>query len=207
MQTILQNLALIGDVWVIYLLIAASLLSLAVMVERWMVFSRNRGDVTVLMDGLGERLEKKDIKGALEFTRGFPNVEGRVAVAGLEHFSKGAASVEEAMSARIIRERKHLGKKLIILSTLGNNAPFIGLFGTVLGIIKAFNDLAVSGSSGVSVVMAGISSALIATAFGIAVAVPAVIANNYFRNRLNEVRSNAEEVSKMLLLYIKAQGK
>ena len=80
------------------------------------------------------------------------------------------------MSSRWLRERLKLDKRLIVLSTLGNNAPFIGLFGTVLGIIKAFNDLAASGQSGVSVVMAGISSALVATAFGILVAIPAVVA-------------------------------
>jgi biopolymer transport protein ExbB len=109
------------------------------------------------------------------------------------------------MSARWLRERMKLDKRLIILSTLGNNAPFIGLFGTVLGIIKAFNDLAASGQSGVSVVMAGISSALVATAFGILVAIPAVVANNYFVSRLKQMQANTESLSGILLAYLKSE--
>lgn len=75
-------------------------------------------------------------------------VEARVAAAGLAHFAKGPASVSEAMTSRLVLERAALERNLIILGSLGNNAPFIGLFGTVLGIIKAFNDLATSGQSG-----------------------------------------------------------
>ena len=94
-----------------------------------------------------------------------------------------------------------------MLATMGNNAPFVGLFGTVLGIIKAFNDLALTGQSGVTVVMAGISSALIATAFGILVAIPAVVANNYFASRLKQTQTGTESLSHIILAYLKEDKK
>ena len=79
------------------------------------------------------------------------------------------------MESLIIQEKHKMDKGLVILGTLGNNAPFIGLFGTVIGIIKAFHDLAQNPEGGPSVVMAGVSEALVATAVGILVAIPAVI--------------------------------
>jgi len=93
-----------------------------------------------------------------------------------------------------------------VLGTLGNNAPFIGLLGTVLGVIKAFNDLALSGSSGVSVVMAGISSALVATAFGILVALPAVIANNIFQTELKKKLANTQSLIHLFQVYLKDES-
>ena len=90
---------------------------------------------------------------------------------------------------------------------MGNNAPFIGLFGTVLGIIKAFNDLAITGQGGVSVVMAGISAALIATALGILTAIPAVMANNFFVARLKRLQANTDSLSRLLLAFLKEEPK
>jgi biopolymer transport protein ExbB len=127
-----------------------------------------------------------------------------VAAAGLERWIMGPEAVEDVMAAALIGERLALEKRLIILGTLGNNAPFVGLFGTVLGIIRSFNDLAVTGSSGVSVVMAGISAALVATAFGILVAIPAVIANNYFNTRLEEMAASSDRLSRVLLSHLRA---
>jgi len=199
------KIALFGDVWVLYLLLAASILSLAVMADRWWAFATQKGDLALLLDGLAEKLEAHDLGGATALAQASPRVEARVALEGLRNFSKGPASVEEVMTSRWLRERLKLDKRLIVLSTLGNNAPFIGLVGTVLGIIKAFNDLAASGQSGVAVVMAGISSALVATAFGILVAIPAVVANNYFASRLKQMQANTESLSRVLLAYLKSE--
>jgi biopolymer transport protein ExbB/TolQ len=205
MTDMFLKIALLGDTWVLWLLMAASVLSLAVMADRWWAFSSQSGDLSALMDGLAEKLEAHDLKGAEALAATSKRVEARVALEGLRNFAKGPASVEEVMSSRWLRERLNLDKRLIILSTLGNNAPFVGLFGTVLGIIKAFNDLAASGQSGVAVVMAGISAALIATAFGILVAIPAVVANNYFVSRLRQMQANTESLSKILLAYLKSE--
>jgi biopolymer transport protein ExbB/TolQ len=95
-----------------------------------------------------------------------------------------------------------LERYLSILGTLGNIAPFIGLFGTVVGIIRAFRDLAVSGSGGPSVVAAGISEALITTAAGLVVAIPAVIAYNYFLRRVGTVMTEIEAASKKLRVIL-----
>jgi biopolymer transport protein ExbB len=92
-----------------------------------------------------------------------------------------------------------LEKNLLILGTLGNNAPFIGLFGTVLGIIKAFNDLAVAGTSGPTIVMRGVSEALVATAMGLLIAIPAVAAYNYFQGKIKRSMLNSDRLSRLLL--------
>jgi len=203
MNEIFKVLALTGDVWVLWLLLAASVWSVAVMVERYITFTRGKGDIAAFMDNLAAHLNKHDIKGAIKLAESLNRVEAKVALEGLNNMAKGPATVEEVMTSRWLREKMKLEKHLIILATLGNNAPFVGLFGTVLGIIKAFNDLAVTGQSGVTVVMAGISSALIATAFGILVAIPAVIANNYFATRLKQVQQNSENMSHILLAFLK----
>jgi biopolymer transport protein ExbB len=199
---ILKQLALAGDVWVLWVLIAASVLSLGVILERWWVFRKNRLDFPRFLDDWARRVEKKDLPGARQAAQHAVGIEARVALAGLENFGKGPASVEEAMTSRLVLERATLEKHLIILGSLGNNAPFIGLFGTVLGIITAFNDLAISGQSGVSVVMAGISSALVATALGIFVAVPAVIATNAFHTRLKRLTTNAQSLIHMTQVFL-----
>jgi biopolymer transport protein ExbB len=205
MSLIFMHLALLGDTWVIVLLILASIGSIGVMIERATVFNRNKGDLASLMDSLAACLEKRDIPGAIALAEKSERVEARVALVGLKSFPKGAAAVEEVMVAHWLREKMELERYLIILGTLGNNAPFVGLFGTVLGVIKAFNDLGMTGQSGVAVVMSGISSALIATAFGILVAIPAVIANNFFLTRLKEIQTNTDGLSRILLAYLKQE--
>ncbi len=192
MNEIFKKLALVGDVWVLWILVAASIASLGVMIDRWRLFWQSRAEFGALLESLTTALERGDIMAARKVTREHKSVEARVALAGLTHSVLGLAAMENAMSARWISERSLLEKNLMVLGTLGNNAPFIGLFGTVLGIIKAFNDLALAGGSGANVVMSGISSALIATAFGIFVAIPAVAANNYFYARLRRIGSNCQ---------------
>lgn len=206
MNEIFKKLALLGDVWVLWLLLAASVVSLGVIFERWWFFRRGNSSFPAFLDDLGKRLDRNDLAGARQLARATPGVEAKVALAGLVNLSKGPASVEEAMTSRLVLERSHLEKNLVILGTLGNNAPFIGLFGTVLGIIKAFNDLAVTGGSGVSVVMSGISSALIATAFGILVAIPAVMANNFFHTKLRRIVSNSQSMIHLFQIYLQDES-
>jgi len=206
MNELFKKLALMGDVWVLWLLMVASVVSLGVILERWWHYRKSKVDFPRFLDQLADLFEKRDDSGALKLASETTGVEGRVALAGLSHRHKGPASVEEAMTSRLVLERSQLEKNLIVLGTLGNNAPFVGLFGTVLGIIKAFNDLAVTGQSGIGVVMAGISSALIATAFGILVAIPAVAANNAFLTRLKRVGANAQSLIHMVQVYLRDEG-
>jgi biopolymer transport protein ExbB/TolQ len=203
MTEIFKKLALVGDVWVLWILLAASVFSIGVIFERWWFFRKNNLNFSWFLDSLTGFLEEGNLSGARNLIEGVNTIESRVAGAGLNNLFKGPASVEEAMTSKLALERSQLDRNLIILGTLGNNAPFVGLFGTVLGIIKAFNDLAVSGSSGVSVVMAGISSALIATAFGILVAIPAVVANNVFQTYLKKKLANTNSVTHLFQVYLK----
>lgn len=207
MTQLFLKAALVGDTWVLYLLLAASIYSVSVIVGRVRVFRANRVDVPTLLESLQAALDKGDMKAAMQAAQNAGGVEGRVAEAGLNALHQGAESAEELMGARLIRERQVLEKDLIVLGTLGNNAPFVGLFGTVLGIIKAFNDLAMSGSGGAAVVMAGISTALVATAFGILVAIPAVIANNYFLSKLRMTLANADAVTRVVAAHAKHSSK
>jgi biopolymer transport protein ExbB len=118
---------------------------------------------------------------------------------GLNHREGGLGSIQEATTAYLLRQRKLLDRGLVVLATLGNNAPFIGLFGTVLGIIKAFHDLGTNPAGGAQVVMAGISEALVATAIGLLVAIPAVIAFNYFQRQIKVISTDAQAMVSTLV--------
>jgi biopolymer transport protein ExbB len=103
-------------------------------------------------------------------------------------------------------QHKHdLERGLAFLGTLGNNAPFIGLFGTVLGIIKAFRDLAENSQAGAQAVMAGISEALVSTAIGLMVAIPAVIAFNFFQRQVRAHVTNADTLAHVILAELRAE--
>jgi biopolymer transport protein ExbB len=106
------------------------------------------------------------------------------------------------MSGAKARLRVDLERNLGVLGTLGNNAPFIGLFGTVLGIIKAFADLSKNSGGGAGAVMAGISEALVATAVGLMVAIPAVIGFNFFQGKVRKTMARVDAVAHMVLASI-----
>ncbi|HSP06198.1 MAG TPA: MotA/TolQ/ExbB proton channel family protein, partial [Acidobacteriota bacterium] len=155
-QTLLK-LALVGGEWVLYLLLLSSVLSLAVMIQKAILFYRSRIDWDEFSDMLSSFLNRADTIAALEYAKRFPNPAARTIVAGLGNLDKGAAAVEEVLIGKRISEKFRMENRLMILGTLGNNAPFIGLFGTVLGIIKAFHDLSMSQNPNPSVVMSGVS--------------------------------------------------
>ena len=161
-------LTLHGAGWVLWLLVGLSVVSLGVMLERLWYFKNHRMESAILARDIRYLLDKANVEGE------------RRPVDGELFRTRLAAAVEGAKG----RERIRLERNLSFLATLGSNAPFIGLFGTVLGIIKAFHDLSHSLGGGPSVVMAGISEALVATAVGLMVAIPAVVAYNYFNRRV-----------------------
>jgi biopolymer transport protein ExbB len=200
---LLLNFTLMGGEWVLYILLLLSMLSIAIMVERALYFRRNKADVSALMEGVTARIKDGKPDEALGLARGINAVEARVIEIGISNIKSGRRAMEELMSAKIISERIALEKNLIFLGTLGNNAPFIGLFGTVLGVIKAFNDLSMTGSGSSQVVMRGISEALVATAIGLFVAIPAVVAFNYFQRRAKVLLSNSDAAARMLLSQVK----
>lgn len=171
-----------GALATMWLLVILSVICVAVFVERVVRRRADRTDPALLTalettprwsGDLMDRLEKAD------------GLEARALKAGVIVASGGADAVEAQLAAEMIRARETLSENLLWLGTIGANAPFIGLFGTVLGVLRAFGDLSLDTQGGAEAVMGGISEALVATAIGLAVAIPAVMMFNYL-NRRNE---------------------
>ncbi|MFH1725604.1 MAG: MotA/TolQ/ExbB proton channel family protein [Elusimicrobiota bacterium] len=194
--TFLNTLALTGGEWVIYLLLICSVVAGAVILERAIVLWREGGHLTRLREALAGD-PGGDLEAMGKVVRAHGGAAGRVLQAGFARVRQGAESVADHLVAATLIEKVGLERRLLILGTLGNNAPFIGLFGTVLGVIKAFHDLARKGSNP-EAVMEGLSEALIATAVGLFVAIPCVIAFNYFQGKVKELLAGTESLGRML---------
>jgi biopolymer transport protein ExbB len=191
--------------WVLWLLVALSLASVAVMIERALFYRRRRIDVDELREGLGRLLAEGDFRGAADLLAGRDSLETNVVLYGLRDYEKGPEAVEDLLSGAAQKERERYEQRLSFLATVASNSPFIGLFGTVLGIIRAFRDLSGNMAEASSTVMAGISEALVATAVGLLVAIPAVVAFNAFKNRVKAAATNTYLLSRILLSQLKAR--
>ncbi len=190
-----------GAEWVMYALLALSVASIAVILERALFFrrsGRSRAATVIPLLAYGRleqaRLEVEDQTG----------LEAEVVRAAIGAAEGGPASVAEMVACTIRRERPAYERGLGFLGTLGSNAPFLGLFGTVVGIIKAFADLGIGSAkgAGAAAVMAGLSEALVATAVGIFVAIPAVVAFNAYNRRLRGIVARAEALSHALASHL-----
>ncbi len=197
----LLALSLIGTEWVLWLLVLLSVVSVAVMLERLWCFYRLRLNLRPFTHELTRCLSSGEYERAIALCEQSRAIESQVALAAFRNRGRGIQAVEQSMLNVLIGQRQQLDRGLVVLGTLGNNAPFIGLFGTVLGIIQAFNDLSHNPEGGVSVVMAGISEALVATAVGLLVAIPAVIAFNGFQRLVKRKVANADAVMKLVLTH------
>jgi biopolymer transport protein ExbB len=185
----LLGVTLTSAEWVLWLLIVLSVLSIALMLERTVYFATHRLPDSELLALKLARGEFDAVRTAIQGKKG---MEAAVIREGLASSTQGADTVEQVIASTVARERPQYERYLSFLGTLGNNAPFIGLFGTVLGIIKAFHDLGAANVRGAAIqqtVMAGISEALVATAVGLAVAIPAVVAFNAFSRQLKTLTS------------------
>ncbi len=193
------NFTLLGAEWVLWLLVALSILSVGVMIERALYFRARRIDAEALVAAARKAVADDDPSAVEQQYGDSQALAARVAVRGLRERDHGVEAAAEAMNSEKTRGRGEHERLLIVLGTLGNNAPFIGLFGTVLGIIKAFEDLSQDTQGGADVVMSGISEALVATAVGLLVAIPAVIAFNYFNRRVRAALIATDEVAHAIL--------
>ena len=193
-----------GSRWVLWLLLTLSLFAVAVMVERiWFFFQEKQSKKT--LDDAMAALPKSGAAAALKILGEAKSMQAAVVRAGLATAQDGAASVEEHIAAVVESERLRYERGLAFLGTLGSNAPFVGLFGTVLGIIRAFHDLAANSAQGAQAVMAGIAEALVATAVGLLVAIPAVAAYNAFSRHVETAAAAAGGLGHAVLAYIKAE--
>jgi len=202
----LLSFALGGVAWVLWLLVGLSLLCVAVAIERAVFLWQNRTPTHALNAALLKFTKADDLQQLDRDLQEIGGAESRVLLAGVGAAEKGASSVEEALAAAASIERMRRERLIFLLGTVGSNAPFIGLLGTVLGIIKAFQDLAMNQAEAASAVMAGISEALVATAVGLLVAIPAVILFNLFQRVNRQFLGRVESSSHVLLAYLKADG-
>jgi biopolymer transport protein ExbB/TolQ len=169
--------------------------------------------VVVLREGEGvaKALRNNDRDAAVKLLRSAKAVETDVVAEALAYYEQGADSFSEMVEKEMHDRRGEVESGLLFLGTLGNNAPFIGLFGTVLGIVHSFRELgaanpAAGGSGNMDNVMNGIAEALISTAVGILVAIPAVVAYNVFSKRAQNIEANASALQNVVLAHLKSDG-
>lgn len=196
-----------GAAWVLYVLFALSVISLAIALERAAVFRRASTDASVLVRELRKLLRHGELRRAAQLLQG-DSTAARVVSAGLAEQHAGAKAAEEAMAASMGLERTRLETRLLFLGTVGNNAPFIGLLGTVIGVVGAFDALGATQAAQTAAslaperVMSAIAEALVATAVGLVVGIPAVAIFNYFSGRSTRVLADAETLGHVLLAYL-----
>ena len=197
-----------GASWVMWLMIGLSVISVAIMLERgWFYFSL-RDDIPKLASELRIQLHAGDIDAALRMLEASPSAEAAVVVAGLRDADRGMKAADESMQGAAALQRMKLERRLAYLGTLGNNAPFIGLFGTVIGVVQAFEQLGKQGaaaaatSAAPTAVMSAIAEALVATAVGLVVAIPAVAMYNFYQRLSRATLANTDALTHVLLSHL-----
>ncbi len=197
------ELSAVGSEWILWILVGLSVVSVAVMIERLIFYSGVQGRDSALVRALHAALADRDLAKAQELLRGATSPGARIAAQMLETSQRGPGSMAAIMAALRPGEKLRLERNLNFLGTVGSNSPFIGLLGTVLGIIETFRAIERSGVMGSAeysnAVMAGIYEALVATAVGLIVAIPAVIAFNFFQRRVKALLGEADALTNMVL--------
>lgn len=203
---ILLDAALIGAEWVLWVLVVLSLASVLIMLERGIFYAKRSVDAQSLRARLEKLLRERKFDEAATMLDEQPeSMESRVVLFGLRDWKRGADAVADRMAGAMSTEKSRYEKYLVFLATTGNNAPFIGLFGTVLGIIGAFANLASGSQEAAQMVMAAIGEALVATGVGLLVAIPAVIAFNVFKTRVKKSVSQTELLGSTVMAYLRGE--
>ena len=188
--------------WDMWLLLLISIVGLAVVIERLVFFATQHGDTKGLLRAIGAKISDDDIDGAIKVCRSQRGMLPRILEFGLQRGEKNRADITDALSIALMEHLNSLERNLGIIGTIAVIAPFVGLFGTVLGIIRAFSDIALKGNSTPAVVAAGVSEALVTTATGLIIAVIAVVFFNYFKTRIKSYNQEmivaANQMAEML---------
>ena len=198
-----------GAEWVLYLLLLVSVLSIALIFERFHFYYQASKGLTEFRKNIRDSIAQGKTNDAMQTAKTrfkdqtLPDMETEMTLNLLSHPETSAensyAALGEVAQDAVVRARLAWDKNLAILATIGSNAPFVGLFGTVLGIIKAFHDLSQQSNTGAQTVTSGISEALVATAIGLLVAIPAVVAYNLFQRRVKSALAEAEALKCYLI--------
>lgn len=183
-----------------FILIFCSVVSFAVIIERLIYYyRRSRTTRQDLIEQVRKEYNLNQIHNALELCQNIDTPTAKVAVAGLHLHGHDEKVISNAMEREITVETIKLERFTSIVATIGGTAVYIGLFGTVLGIMRAFGDIAKAGSGGMDIVTAGISESLICTAAGLFVAIPAVVAYNYFMRNIDNFVVDMELIASELV--------
>lgn len=199
--------AMLGATWVMWLLVALSVVGLAVILERAYYFFSTTDDIEALRKKLRETLGAKDLEGARDALKKGKGVESAVALAGVDSAPDGYKSAEERMGQQQMLSKLTMERNLAFLGTMGNNAPFIGLLGTVIGIMRAFREMNEAAGQVTTGLMSEIGEALVATAIGLIVALPSVAAYNMFQRLIKARITRAEALGKEVLAYLKSSAR
>lgn len=193
------NFSDLGAEWVMWLMVGLGFMMIVITVERLRLFMTTRVDAPALARGLVEALDARDHEKARKLVSAGRGMEERVVADAIEALPRGVFAVEQLMASSLARERQRYDRYLSLLGTVGNNAPFVGLFGTVIGIILAFKQLGANPKGGLEIVGPAIAEALVATAVGLVVAIPCVALFNMFKAMLKERVNNTEFLSRIVL--------
>jgi biopolymer transport protein ExbB len=188
---------------VMYILLLLSVIVVAIAIERLVFFASQHGDTKGLLRSIGTKIEGDDLPGAIKVCQAqSKGMLPRILEFGLVRGQKNRADITDALSIALMEHLNSLERNLGIIGTIAVIAPFVGLAGTVLGIIRAFQDIALKGNSTPAVVAGGVSEALVTTFFGLSVAIVAVVFFNYFKSRIKaynqEMIVAANQLAEML---------
>lgn len=205
LQHQLSGISHLGAGWIMWILVALSIASLAVVADRTLVLLRTRDDIRALQSEFTQLLREKQWQAALDRLLRSRSYEARVVAAGLEVAADGPRAAEQRMVGATQIARLAMEKRLAFLGTVGSNAPFVGLLGTVIGIVRSFAALDASGGKVSASLMSEVGEALIATAIGILVALPAVAFFNYFQRLIKARLTRADALSRELLASLETR--
>src|ERR687889_1841914 len=198
---------------IIITLAIMSIWSLTIMIQKWWSIRGAQAETKRFAPEFSQFLEEDNLTEAIKLAEGYKRshvarvlgnalsevkpliMDGSVTVADINSAER---AVEREMLMTIVDLKRGLG----VLATTGATAPFVGLLGTTMGIVNAFTGMAASGSGGLSAISAGIAAALITTAFGILVAIPAVWAYNYFTTKIDNLTAEMTYTSKEMIDYL-----
>ena len=176
-----------------YILLFCSILSVTILFERIIYYRKqSKTKRAEFMTRIERALKGNNIQRAIEICEETLTPFSNVVYSGLGLLGHHKKEISNAMEREITIETAKLERYISIVGTIGNTAVYIGLFGTVLGIIRAFHDIAAAGAGGMSIVIGGVAEALVCTATGLFVAIPAVIAFNYFTRKVDHFVNDME---------------
>jgi biopolymer transport protein ExbB/TolQ len=198
-----------GGEWILWILVLLSLASVAVFVERLIFLRRMATETEAIRTRIISGLAAGDVDSVVSALEGDPSMQARVVAYGLREAERGPDAVLELCRGAIGMEKLRYERGLSLLATVGSNAPFVGLFGTVMGVIMAFDQLRGLGDASAdssSAVMGAIAEALVATGVGLLVAIPAIVFYNLLKGRVKREVSTTSLLVETSVAYLRGEN-